>query len=152
MDSNHRRHKPADLQSAPFGHSGIRPCFTLTKLSLFFISAKFFNKFFSPVKNGEAGQLLALTASADQSDESDESDRSDLSDSSDFFLILDGETAESGDELLVDRLVVLDCLCERNVYDLVILHTDHHASLVVEESIDCRCSHTRCKDTVVSGR
>ena len=26
MDSNHRRHKPADLQSAPFGHSGIRPC------------------------------------------------------------------------------------------------------------------------------
>ena len=27
MDSNHRRHKPADLQSAPFGHSGIRPNF-----------------------------------------------------------------------------------------------------------------------------
>ncbi len=27
MDSNHRRYKPADLQSAPFGHSGIRPCF-----------------------------------------------------------------------------------------------------------------------------
>ena len=26
MDSNHRRYKPADLQSAPFGHSGIRPC------------------------------------------------------------------------------------------------------------------------------
>ena len=25
MDSNHRRHTPADLQSAPFGHSGIRP-------------------------------------------------------------------------------------------------------------------------------
>ena len=25
MDSNHRRHKPADLQSAPFGHSGICP-------------------------------------------------------------------------------------------------------------------------------
>ena len=25
MDSNHRRHKPADLQSAPFGHSGILP-------------------------------------------------------------------------------------------------------------------------------
>ena len=25
MDSNHRRYKPADLQSAPFGHSGIRP-------------------------------------------------------------------------------------------------------------------------------
>ena len=25
MDSNHRRHKPADLQSAPFGHSGNCP-------------------------------------------------------------------------------------------------------------------------------
>ena len=27
MDSNHRRRKPADLQSAPFGHSGIFPIF-----------------------------------------------------------------------------------------------------------------------------
>ena len=25
MDSNHRRRKPTDLQSAPFGHSGIHP-------------------------------------------------------------------------------------------------------------------------------
>ena len=25
MDSNHRRRKPADLQSAPFGHSGTCP-------------------------------------------------------------------------------------------------------------------------------
>lgn len=25
MDSNHRRHTPADLQSAPFGHSGTTP-------------------------------------------------------------------------------------------------------------------------------
>ena len=33
MDSNHRRYKPADLQSAPFGHSGIRPC--LKSLSRF---------------------------------------------------------------------------------------------------------------------
>ena len=31
MDSNHRRRKPADLQSAPFGHSGICP-FALEKL------------------------------------------------------------------------------------------------------------------------
>ena len=30
MDSNHRRRKPADLQSAPFGHSGICPvCLSL---------------------------------------------------------------------------------------------------------------------------
>ena len=27
MDSNHRRRKPADLQSAPFGHSGNHPLF-----------------------------------------------------------------------------------------------------------------------------
>ncbi len=27
MDSNHRRQEPADLQSAPFGHSGNHPCF-----------------------------------------------------------------------------------------------------------------------------
>ena len=27
MDSNHRRRTPADLQSAPFGHSGNFPCF-----------------------------------------------------------------------------------------------------------------------------
>ena len=25
MDSNHRRQEPADLQSAPFGHSGNHP-------------------------------------------------------------------------------------------------------------------------------
>jgi hypothetical protein len=25
VDSNHGRHKPADLQSAPFGRSGIHP-------------------------------------------------------------------------------------------------------------------------------
>ncbi len=46
MDSNHRRHKSADLQSAPFGHSGIRPSvncvanvrqfFNLTKKSSIF--------------------------------------------------------------------------------------------------------------------
>ena len=30
MDSNHRRRTPADLQSAPFGHSGIFPIFCWT--------------------------------------------------------------------------------------------------------------------------
>ena len=33
MDSNHRRRKPADLQSAPFGHSGICPTFLLLRAS-----------------------------------------------------------------------------------------------------------------------
>ena len=39
MDSNHRRRKPADLQSAPFGHSGICPClkFSPTAFSLRFL-------------------------------------------------------------------------------------------------------------------
>ena len=32
MDSNHRRRKPADLQSAPFGHSGNHPIFVHTLL------------------------------------------------------------------------------------------------------------------------
>ena len=31
VDSNHRRHKTADLQSAPFGHSGIHPGIKLSK-------------------------------------------------------------------------------------------------------------------------
>ena len=33
MDSNHRRRTPADLQSAPFGHSGIFPIFLTVMLS-----------------------------------------------------------------------------------------------------------------------
>ncbi len=37
MDSNHRRRKPADLQSAPFGHSGICP-FAFEKLLINFVS------------------------------------------------------------------------------------------------------------------
>ena len=35
MDSNHRRRKPADLQSAPFGHSGICPPFMMQNYNLF---------------------------------------------------------------------------------------------------------------------
>ncbi len=41
MDSNHRRYKPADLQSAPFGHSGIRPNAD-AKLAKYFEPAKYF--------------------------------------------------------------------------------------------------------------
>ena len=33
MDSNHRRRKPADLQSAPFGHSGICPTISFFRAS-----------------------------------------------------------------------------------------------------------------------
>ena len=36
MDSNHRRRKPADLQSAPFGHSGICPSLRASCRSGFF--------------------------------------------------------------------------------------------------------------------
>ena len=59
MDSNHRRRKPADLQSAPFGHSGMCP-FALdslalvgsflncdAKVRLFFESASVLRDFFS---------------------------------------------------------------------------------------------------------
>ena len=34
MDSNHRRRKPADLQSAPFVHSGICPCSQATNYAV----------------------------------------------------------------------------------------------------------------------
>ena len=45
MDSNHRSRTTADLQSAPFGHSGIRPCIENepapgTKVKIIFESAK----------------------------------------------------------------------------------------------------------------
>ena len=48
MDSNHRRHKPADLQSAPFGHSGIRPSSNRMQIYNYFlilqnISRKFYH-------------------------------------------------------------------------------------------------------------
>ena len=55
MDSNHRRRKPADLQSAPFGHSGICPsCFVFATLiselrckgSAYFLNTKHFIDFF----------------------------------------------------------------------------------------------------------
>lgn len=53
MDSNHRRHSPADLQSAPFGHSGTPPKFVIlldkelspekgvAKVERFFVLAKY---------------------------------------------------------------------------------------------------------------
>ena len=46
MDSNHRRRKPADLQSAPFGHSGICPSAT-EKLVLFSIALQRYDYFFN---------------------------------------------------------------------------------------------------------
>ncbi len=53
MDSNHRRHKPADLQSAPFGHSGIRPsALSLkcgAKVYVYFINSKRNRPFLSPL-------------------------------------------------------------------------------------------------------
>ena len=45
MDSNHRRHKPADLQSAPFGHSGIRPFLLLRKGNTIFRFCKNYRPF-----------------------------------------------------------------------------------------------------------
>ena len=46
MDSNHRRRKPADLQSAPFGHSGICP-FATDWLVFFSIAMQRYNYFFN---------------------------------------------------------------------------------------------------------
>ena len=44
MDSNHRRRTSADLQSAPFGHSGIPPCM-LKNLYFSFYPAALFRQF-----------------------------------------------------------------------------------------------------------
>ena len=49
MDSNHRRYKPADLQSAPFGHSGILPFSFL--LSVFFVGLHIVGQSFTPVNS-----------------------------------------------------------------------------------------------------
>ena len=54
MDSNHRRRTPADLQSAPFGHSGICPnlvCYPLEevcgcKVTTIFLNCKRFYHFY----------------------------------------------------------------------------------------------------------
>ena len=54
MDSNHRRRTPADLQSAPFGHSGISPKLNIhrlfaeivCKITSFFHFHKYFSKNF----------------------------------------------------------------------------------------------------------
>ena len=40
MDSNHRSRKTADLQSAPFGHSGIRPSQMRSKGRNFILTCK----------------------------------------------------------------------------------------------------------------
>ena len=46
MDSNHRRRKPADLQSAPFGHSGICP-FCITERLYLSIAMQRYDYFFN---------------------------------------------------------------------------------------------------------
>ena len=48
MDSNHRRRKPADLQSAPFGHSGNHPCsIACAKVYILADTAKGLTNFFA---------------------------------------------------------------------------------------------------------
>ena len=69
MDSNHRRRKPADLQSAPFGHSGNCPfCFKTAPEQRFhsIAAASFYKKrlqsyvLFSIAKNFSSIFLFAL--------------------------------------------------------------------------------------------
>ena len=58
MDSNHRRYKPADLQSAPFGHSGILPFF-LFYFAVFCVGLRILGQSFTPV-NSFPRRLSAL--------------------------------------------------------------------------------------------
>ena len=69
-----------------------------------------------------------------------------------MYIRLDGQDIQHVDELAVDRLVDADGLVERNIYDLVVLDSDHHVTLSVLESLDCSDTHAACKDTVVGCR
>ena len=59
MDSNHRSRKTADLQSAPFGHSGKHPCFN-SPVSLVACFESLIKSRFEPYKDWLAPILLAL--------------------------------------------------------------------------------------------
>ena len=59
-----------------------------------------------------------------------------------------GEAAEGGEEFAVDGLVVLDGFRDGDVDDLVVLDTDHHVALIVEEGVDGRGAHARGEDAV----
>ena len=61
MDSNHRRRKPADLQSAPFGHSGIHPGYATAKLTLIFVITKLLKFFFILMKIDSPINFFSLT-------------------------------------------------------------------------------------------
>ncbi len=64
MDSNHRSRKTADLQSAPFGHSGKHPCsvpFLLCKINQYFRNGKKkrdANDSLLPVRNSSAARMM----------------------------------------------------------------------------------------------
>ncbi len=62
MDSNHRRRKPADLQSAPFGHSGICPfAFEKPFQEVYFsIAMQRYNYFFN--LQAKSSIFIAVTA------------------------------------------------------------------------------------------
>ena len=61
------------------------------------------------------------------------------------------ENVQNIDELAVDRFIDTYRLIERNIYDLVVLHSDHDVALTVLKGFDGGNAHTACKDTVIMG-
>ena len=54
--------------------------------------------------------------------------------------------------VLVKGFVVLDGLCEWDIYNLVVLETYHDVTLTFEQGIDGCNTQTACKDAVVGSR
>ncbi len=64
MDSNHRRRKPADLQSAPFGHSG-NPPYIQRHFLFYFSPSVFFLHFGSLLFCSTSSNFFVLVSSSD---------------------------------------------------------------------------------------
>lgn len=64
----------------------------------------------------------------------------------------DGKDVQDIDKFPVYRFGDADCLVERDIYDLVILDSDHDVALTVLESLDCGNAEPAGEDTVLGCR
>lgn len=64
----------------------------------------------------------------------------------------DGKDVQDIDKFPVYRFGDADCLVERDIYDLVILDSDHDVALAVLESFDCSHAKPAGEDTVLGCR
>ena len=52
----------------------------------------------------------------------------------------------------LDILFLTDSFAQRDIDDLIVLHTDHDTALLFQQRLHCRHAHTRSDDSVVSRR